>query len=612
MDVHECRERLNFIHEGNLNEESPVWDERVPGIKIGLKEHQRTMLRAMDDLENGGVDIDNNLTVYSTIGICADAVGAGKSLSVLAMISHRPVHLPRERIVSQFGSFAYVKSTRSNTEMMLESNLIIAPHSCVTQWVGYITEFTTLPLTIVSKRKHIDTFSPIDHKHQKGIVLCSSSMFNEFCQQYHRYSWSRAVFDEADTISIPAMARPSANFVWFITSSLQNLMFPSGTYFVQCKLPNSERMMVTRKYIEGIRRNGFVKDTFRTIEARGARSIIQTIFLKNNDNFVAQSFNLPTPEYNIVTCRTPPYMRVLLGLVNDDIIALLNAGDVGGAIERIGCKIESHENIIDSVTQSYKGTLHNTERELQYTRELSYTREQDLETQRRRIATLEASIANITHKITSIESRMKSFQDTACPICFDTRVQPTVVPCCQQLFCFECITRSMEHKNTCPMCRSGINETSITVIGDNIRPLPSDSLPDKDAALQTIFETHKDGKFLVFSSHDQSFVFIEDVLKRTGHEFIKLMGSIGRVNALLKRYKSGDINVLMLNASHYGTGLNLENTTDLVFYHRMPHDMERQVIGRAQRSGRTERLRIHYLYQENELSTNSTITSQSA
>ena len=57
----------------------------------------------------------------------------------------------------------------------------------------------------------------------------------------------------------------------------------------------------------------------------------------------------------------------------------------------------------------------------------------------------------------------------------------------------------------------------------------------------------------------------------------------------------------MLNTNHYGTGLNLENTTDLIFYHKMSCDMEKQVIGRAQRVGRTSDLNIHYLFQDNEI-----------
>jgi SNF2 family DNA or RNA helicase len=125
-------------------------------------------------------------------------------------------------------------------------------------------------------------------------------------------------------------------------------------------------------------------------------------------------------------------------------------------------------------------------------------------------------------------------------------------------------------------------------------------LPSKDEAFVELLNKHHDGKFLVFSAHDQSFKGIEESLITMNHSCVKLVGSGHRLRNIVNEYKTGNLNVLLLNANHYGTGLNLENTTDLVFYHKMNTDMESQVIGRAQRFGRSVPLRIHYLFQENE------------
>ena len=43
-----------------------------------------------------------------------------------------------------------------------------------------------------------------------------------------------------------------------------------------------------------------------------------------------------------------------------------------------------------------------------------------------------------------------------------------------------------------------------------------------------------------------------------------------------------------------------ENTTDVVFIHKMNSDMEKQIIGRAQRPGRKGVLEIHRLKHPNE------------
>ena len=49
----------------------------------------------------------------------------------------------------------------------------------------------------------------------------------------------------------------------------------------------------------------------------------------------------------------------------------------------------------------------------------------------------------------------------------------------------------------------------------------------------------------------------------------------------------------MLNAQHYGSGLNLQMATDVIMYHKFNKELEEQVIGRAQRLGRQTSLNIH-------------------
>ena len=41
-------------------------------------------------------------------------------------------------------------------------------------------------------------------------------------------------------------------------------------------------------------------------------------------------------------------------------------------------------------------------------------------------------------------------------------------------------------------------------------------------------------------------------------------------------------------------------SSDIIIYHKMTSDLEKQVIGRGQRLGRTEPLTIHKLCYENE------------
>jgi SNF2 family DNA or RNA helicase len=598
MDISSCANRLQILKQGNLNESSIKYNQCINNFKGELKEHQKNMLHAMRNLEdNGYQDNDDFYSVHTTIGICGDKTGAGKSITVLALISDNPEFKAKEKVIQQFGTFVYVKSKVINS--FVKSNLIVVPHSCFSQWLNYINKFTTLSFYTISKRKEIENFNISKLKEQNGIVLCTSSMYNEFMMS-HEVTWSRVFFDEADSINIPAVLTPSANFVWFISSSLQNLLFPSGIFFEQCKLPNSHRTIITKKYIDGIKRNGYIRDTFRALERYDADIVISKLVLKNNDDYVKQSFDLPEYNKNIILCRTPSYLKMLLGVVNDDVIKLLNAGNIGGAIDKIGCNIDTHENIIISVTETLQNQLNNTKREIEYQKSLQYSRESYIENRNKKIESLEKNVKDTEHKIQCIKDRVNSYKDDMCTICMDIHTNPTVLTPCQHIFCFSCITRCLQIKSACPTCRCGIRHEDLHVIG-NKKIMKKDDLPNKENALQNIISNNKSGKFLIFSSHDQSFAFIENALKEIDQEFVRVMGSVHRINNLITNYREKNLNVLMLNTQHYGTGLNLENTTDIIFYHKMSVDMENQVIGRAQRIGRKIPLNVHYLYQENEM-----------
>ena len=83
--------------------------------------------------------------------------------------------------------------------------------------------------------------------------------------------------------------------------------------------------------------------------------------------------------------------------------------------------------------------------------------------------------------------------------------------------------------------------------------------------------------------------------------YSKLSGSSNRIKNILKSYVEGISPVLLLNAKYYGSGMNLEMTTDIIIFHKMNDELEKQVIGRGQRLGRTGQLNVHYLCYENEM-----------
>ena len=108
-------------------------------------------------------------------------------------------------------------------------------------------------------------------------------------------------------------------------------------------------------------------------------------------------------------------------------------------------------------------------------------------------------------------------------------------------------------------------------------------------------------KILKFSEFNNTFNDIEDYLKGTDYSFDNLKGTTSSIANKVKKFKNDEIDILLLNSNYFGSGLNLENTTDMFIFHKMSESMEKQVIGRAQRPGRKEPLRVYKLCYDNEV-----------
>ena len=107
-------------------------------------------------------------------------------------------------------------------------------------------------------------------------------------------------------------------------------------------------------------------------------------------------------------------------------------------------------------------------------------------------------------------------------------------------------------------------------------------------------------KYLIFSNYDGTFSKIDEILKSKGLISRTLKGSSGAVTNILNSFKKGDINVLMLNTNHKGAGLEITDATDIIMTHVFDKELSKQVIGRAQRLGRTIPLNVHILKYDNE------------
>lgn len=623
------------LHE--LNDDSPTATQ-PSNINITLRPHQLTLLNHCKALEDGEVvvptrSMPSNISstpsttnisckMKTRIGIIADKVGSGKSNVVLSLIAcdeDAPVMTTSITSTYTYG-LNNITLTVQQEKQMCNINILVIPHNLVSQWTGYIKSFFKTPIKylIVSKTKHMEPLTITSIRDYRLIVV-TSTFYPGLVNLLRRseIQVKRAMYDEVDSMSISTSDIIDASFYWFVTASYFNLIHPRG---------HGRYDRTSNRYVvvaEGMRAGGFIKALFSNLQASGApvpnRHVTNLIVAKNRDAYVDASISLPAIQLQYIKCKTPRAINILDGIVDRHIIQCLNSGDIEGAIHFVNpTHCSSQDNIINILLEKYTKSLHNVKTMIDYvTNHMQY----DTETQRQHeLERLNKKQTDFLAKVNSITLRIKD-TDTCC-ICYDTISNKTIVNCCMNSYCFKCISTWVSQRHSCPLCKERIDIEKFFVVRNNhdategsssavnVHEVEDDTKPNESFdkmknltnVIKMINETHPDNKVLIFSMNEGIFDKIQDILIDMNRSFKTLKGTNMSISNTVSKYKMGDLNTLLVNPENYGSGLNLENTTDMIMLHKFDSEIEKQVIGRAQRYGRTSSLRVWYLLYENEMS----------
>ena len=113
-------------------------------------------------------------------------------------------------------------------------------------------------------------------------------------------------------------------------------------------------------------------------------------------------------------------------------------------------------------------------------------------------------------------------------------------------------------------------------------------------------------KVIIYTNYNETMTNLEQRLSRKNISYAKLHGSVNQIKEIHRRYWLDNedpdaFNVLLINGPKYCAGLDLQNTTDLIFSHKViDPNVETQIAGRGARYGRKKNLNIHYVLYENE------------
>jgi hypothetical protein len=575
-------------------------------IKIELMNHQKTVIKRMLDIEEHddytikhriGYTVDSlaDGKIETNVGILADKVGAGKTLSTISLLSIRP--LIKEKLSFHSGT-KYIGLKVKSIKKSLDCALIIVPHKLVPQWKKAFEQATNLNVYSCSTNGQIDGIVTVRKTFQKNwkdenveftsqtideeiikkynVIIVGDTMYKRFYSCTEQYKWNRIFIDEADSIKLPRNMECDFNFLWLITGT------PSGLFS---------------------KSKPFIGKIFSS-EVSG--ELMEHVTFKNDDKYIDQSILLPHPKRIIIKCLTPRELTIIKDLIPSSVLQMINAGNSEEAIKSLNCNVDTNENILQVITKNLQDSIGNKKIELDAEKKKHYPVAQKAEHDKK-IKFIENALKKLEEKYQDIKKKIYDLNEDFCPVCMSEFINPVIVSCCKNCFCFDCLAVSMGElkNNICPFCRQGITKSDIHVISNNTQLKKTHNisdLKDKLDVLVDLIQKKKDGSFMVFANYSETFSKIEKKLVEIGVSYCILKGQASTVQKHINDFENKKIKVLMLNAQFFGAGMNLHMTTDLVIYHRFTREMEEQIIGRAQRLGRTCPLNVYYLIHDNESS----------
>lgn len=609
--------------------------EQPSGARVELKPHQLALVHRCRQYETGAVHLlefrhmrevsayhgfTEDCTFTTQVGVIADGTGAGKSYVILALAAD-PGPVKNDRSIRSYGNNRVVLTLYKNCPL-LNATVLVVPHNLCNQWRQYVEAFGAGLRTCFVART-VDLVA-LRNRHDRGdadindldLIVVTATFYSQLATFIRGLGMrvKRLVFDEVDSLNIPNSANIEAQFTWFVTASYGNLLYPRGEHRLDW---NTNHLVC---HAAGLRHRGFIYTLFCELNSAD-RKYVRLIVVKNSDAFVQQSMAVPPLEPHYVRCRTPQAIRVLNGLAASEVIERLNANDIRSAVALLApsSRVACDDDIVNVVIENYAKQVRNLLLRIEYAQRAEYSAEAERTAELDRLTAKQKQLENT---IEAIRERVRA--RGMCSICYEEDVEPrTVVRCCQNAFCLRCISKWIATRPSCPVCNAGLGMCDLLVVDrtgaaqqqqqqkeHNTGQLPQEGardLPnernDKVENLRCIIRSclKPDARVLVFSGYDHSFEPLTAMLGSMGVRYGLLKGNAPQIEATLRRFKDGELRVLLVNPHNYGNGLNLQFTTDVVMFHRLDDEISRQVIGRAQRCGREGSLRVWYLLYENEL-----------
>jgi hypothetical protein len=525
-----------------------------PSMTKNLFPHQLSAIHKMEEMESKQHLQKNHIRIVLRLSIYADIAGYGKTLAIIGLLvrDRMPWDLnadfQNENIGGIYGNGYIIKKNIIRYQRS-KTNIILAGINLLRQWETELRH-TDLHHVLMITKKNADTIDPFNH----DVILISPNCYNYFLNKFPNIAWKRFIYDEPTHTKISAMKSIIAGYVWLITATPDMLLYNTRSS--------------NQNFLSTVFTNYMDYHLFRSI------------IVKNDDDFVRSSIELPPINHHYYTCFQPIY-HIFKNLLPQSISDMISAGDMEGAIRALGG--DSTSNLIELVKRVKQNSIDECEFKIR-----RYEREQDEIKTDKWLRKKDALLVQIQE----LEQRF-GLLEYQCHICLSSCTDPVLVSCCQNIYCGRCILEWLKNNTTCPVCREIIHPCHLIYVSKNVS---IEGHKNKfRVIIDIITQRPSDHQFIIFSCYDKTFEILQRLLKQHDMTYCSINGSYQQRMQSLERFHNAETRIMLLNSLQDGAGMNLQNTTDIILFHQMKESIETQIIARAQRVGRTCPLEVHHL-----------------
>lgn len=534
-------------------------------LTIPLYQHQLASIYQMEKREEEQCHRINDTIIDTTISVNADKTGYGKTLAMVTLVYRDKMKWDMSTLFTQSivttQAGGRIKRTTTTNFQKLDVTLVLVSQSIIHQWYEECLK-TPMAVTMVTTKKLVDTVLVDNY----DIILVTPTMYNKLVSKYSEVAWKRFIFDEPGHMKVPAMKKIVAGFIWLVTATPDAII----SRHHKC-------------------RNSFMHELISHVGWGPFTIHFDYMIIKNSDEFIKHSFSMPPTHHSYHKCYNPMF-KAVQGMVSDNISQMISAGNIQGAIKALGGG--ETKNIVELVKQKKQAELDEFESRIKILK---------IKNKKKQIPDIERKISRVQAQIHDLDKKFTEMLKSECTICFSRKTNPVMEPNCQNIFCGECLLKWLKTKPNCPLCRDNIRSNELVYVNTGEQEQKSNIKYDKKQLLTknntviSLIKCKPEGKFIIFSAWDQTFTPIRDELKKHEIGFIEVSGGVEQRRKNINNFKTGDLRVIFLNSRNNGAGINLQESSDIIVYHQMDDSTLNQIIGRANRLGRTEPLYVHHL-----------------